>query len=193
MNEYPYCKKNLLEVPQKYQLTPYEGIDFLKSYKKPRLELLKKNDEKNYDIRNIIKNLKKNNQSKNTIDILINILQKLIRDQLNEEELNDFNFILKKFEIKKKIFSEHNLNINENNSNFHDIRNYIVFSVICNILYEKSSNLKFLNSGLKVNDLISSIKESINDKIDWILFRYAVQMEINSVTNLLKKKCGIDI
>ena len=40
ISEYIYSKKDLLESPQKYQKSPFEGIDFLKAYRKNRLHML---------------------------------------------------------------------------------------------------------------------------------------------------------
>ena len=45
--EYNYTKNDLIKDPQKYQMTPFEGANFLKKYEKSRRIIIKKIEEKN--------------------------------------------------------------------------------------------------------------------------------------------------
>ena len=40
--EYRYASEDLLEFPQKYQVTPFEGREFLSSYEQSRKDVLDK-------------------------------------------------------------------------------------------------------------------------------------------------------
>ena len=59
--EYSYANTDLLEFPQKYQMTPFEGREFLSSYEKNRQKILDKI---------------KNNQTVNSLSHTLKLLQK---------------------------------------------------------------------------------------------------------------------
>lgn len=42
MIEYLYSSGNLVDNPQKYQMTPFEGVNFLKKYRFSRQEIIQK-------------------------------------------------------------------------------------------------------------------------------------------------------
>ena len=62
--------------------------------------------------------------------------------------------------------------------------NYILLSNICVIKYEKTKNLKFLNTILKLNDLICSEIENIKDKIELNLVEHCLNKELNFVLKI---------
>jgi len=63
-SQYRYSKNNLLEFPQKYSLTEFEGKKFLIDYKDERIRILNNLKEKalNVNLEKSIKNLKINNK-----------------------------------------------------------------------------------------------------------------------------------
>jgi len=195
--EYSYANTDLLEFPQKYQMTPFEGREFLSSYEKNRQKILDKI---------------KNNQTVNSLSHTLELLQKqflidiksdqkifvtsnqlssiLLRLQHQKETQQETKFImalLKKFEIKKRIFSEYDHELKENSTDFKILTNYILLAAICAKKFQDNSNPKFLNVLLKLNDTICSQIDSINDVNNLSLIYYIINLELEYVRDLIRK------
>ena len=195
--EYSYTNADLLEFPQKYQMTPFEGREFLSSYEKNRQKILDKI---------------KNNQTVNSLSHTLELLQKqflidiksdqkifvtsnqlssiLLRLQHQKETQQETKFImalLKKFEIKKRIFSEYDHELNENSTDFKILTNYILLAAICAKKFQDNSNPKFLNTLLKLNDTICSQIDSINDVNNLSLIYYIINLELEYIRDLIRK------
>ena len=192
--EYQYDKNDLITNPQKYQKTMFLEKEFLNSYKKSREEIIKKliikdekiilNENENKDVRIILKK-----QIFNVEELLTTILNN--KNELNLENNELINKLLKKFEIKKRISSTMNNEFNEKDSEYNNLKNYILLSKLILIRYNKTENLKFLNTVLKINDtLCSQIKKLKNDS-DIILFKQIIKEELNIINNVCKKN-GIE-
>jgi hypothetical protein len=95
--------------------------------------------------------------------------------------------LLKKFEIKKKIFAEYDYKLKENSTDFKILRNYILFAAICIQKFQDNNNLKFLNVLLKLNDIICSQIDSITDVNDLSLVYYVINLELEYVRDLIRK------
>ena len=187
---YNYCDQNLLNNPIKYQMSPYSGLEFLNSYENVR--------------KNFLNEINPSSTSVNILDILPNeffdsvqtdsnshiIVEDFLRQQLNkiltsEFTLNeDINKLLKKFEIKKQIFSEYDFEFKKNFGDHKNLLNYLLLSIICLYIYEYSKNLKFFNTGLKLNDLLCSQKVSIFTSIEKLLLHYVISKELHLVKKL---------
>jgi len=195
--EYSYANADLLEFPQKYQMTPFEGREFLSSYEKNRQKILDKI---------------KNNQTVNSLSHTLKLLQKqflsdiksdqkifvtsnqlssiLLRLQHQKETQQETKFImalLKKFEIKKRIFSEYDHELKENSTDFKILTNYILLAAICAKKFQDDSNPKFLNVLLKLNDTICSQIDSINDVNNLSLIYYIINLELEYIRDLIRK------
>ena len=195
--EYSYTNADLLEFPQKYQMTPFEGREFLSSYEKNRQKILDKI---------------KNNQTVNSLSHTLILLQKqflidiksdqkifvtsnqlssiLLRLQHQKETQQETKFImalLKKFEIKKRIFSEYDHELKENSTDFKILTNYILLAAICAKKFQDNSNPKFLNALLKLNDTICSQIDSINDVNNLSLIYYIINLELEYIRDLIRK------
>ena len=195
--EYSYTNTDLLEFPQKYQMTPFEGREFLSSYEKTRQRILDKI---------------KNNQTVNSLSHTLILLQKqflidiksdqkifvtsnqlssiLLRLQHQKETQQETKFImalLKKFEIKKRIFSEYDHELKENSTDFKILTNYILLAAICAKKFQDNGNPKFLNTLLKLNDTICSQIDSINDVNNLSLIYYIINLELEYIRDLIRK------
>jgi len=111
-----------------------------------------------------------------------------LKDSGNLEK-NDkiINIFIKKFEVKKRIFSSYNKLFIETSSNYQEIINYILLSTICIIKYEKTKNLKFLNTVLKLNDLLCSEIENIEKNEELNLVLYCLKEELNFILKIEKR------
>ena len=120
--------------------------------------------------------------------ILYHLIKELEKHQL--AYLDQHNKIIKKFEIKKKIFESYNLEFKENTTKYLNLKNYILLSIICLFKYEKTKNLKFLNTSLKLNDLISSQRKKLIILEDILLYSFIIKKELE-VIEILMNKVGV--
>lgn len=196
---YEYSNSDLLANPQNYQRSQYKGRSFLDSYKKSRHEILTilKNDHNN-SVNELIFNLTPNIDSyiinefvKQEFETQILLQLLLIKIIKNKEEKNyDYiiNKFVTKFEIKKKIYSSYNEEFKQTSTNYSNLKNYILLSLICIKKFKITNNLKYLNVVLKLNDLISSQINSILDKSMRSLCYSVLKNELICISNLCKIK-----
>ena len=195
--EYSYTNTDLLEFPQKYQMTPFEGREFLSSYEKTRQKILDK--IKNNQTVNSLPHTLKLLQKQFLIDIksdqkifvtsnqLSSILLRLQHQKETQQETKFIMALLKKFEIKKRIFSEYDHELKENSTDFKILTNYILLAAICAKKFQDNSNPKFLNALLKLNDTICSQIDSINDVNNLSLIYYIINLELEYIHDLIRK------
>ena len=195
--EYSYANADRLEFPQKYQMTPFEGREFLSSYEKNRQKILDK--IKNNQTVNSLSHTLKLLQKQFLIDIksdqkifvtsnqLSSILLRLQHQKETQQETKFIMALLKKFEIKKRIFSEYDHELKENSTDFKILTNYILLAAICAKKFQDNSNPKFLNTLLKLNDTICSQIDSINDVNNLSLIYYIINLELEYVRDLIRK------
>ena len=110
--KYSYSNADLLEFPQKYQMTPFEGREFLSSYEQSRKDVLDKikNNQAVNSLSQTLELIKKSsstNEKENkkifvTNDLLLSILLKLESKEETQQETKMIMMLLKKFEIKKE-------------------------------------------------------------------------------------------
>jgi hypothetical protein len=195
---YSYSKNDLLQNPEKYENTPYSGITFLDSYVEFRKNILKlstidiKIDEflSSVILKNSIETFENIHKDFSTLDLFSKLLKQILTGNINSNVISTVSIFLKKFEITKKISSRYDKNFKGINNDFSNIQNYIVFAIICNILYEKTSDLKFLNVVLKLNDLICSQIKKLS-KSEQSLSKISIEYELNNIKKLSKEK-GVD-
>lgn len=104
-------------------------------------------------------------------------------DLKNNNKINDefLEILIKKFEIKKRIFESYHYEFKENTKKFEMMKNYILLSLICLLKYEKTRNLKFLNTSLKLNDIISSKINELKDNDDLLLYSFIIEKELEKI------------
>lgn len=197
---YRYCDSDLLENKQNYQISPFEGRNFLIGYTDYRNKIIKELSEKNFILseKELIVKLNLGDykdygatklEEYLTESLLLWILFCIDQnyDSLAEHFIALF---IKKFEIKKKIYSKYSKNFNESSDDFRYLRNYLLLSTICLLKYGKTLNLKFLNTALKINDLLCSRKHMIENNIDFELFVYVLEREVHYIKQLNQNKIG---
>lgn len=200
--KYSYSEIDCFEFPQKYQMSEYDGIDFLLIYKKSRNKVITQIKFKNeriineiYDIAQYYKNgYLKIDKGKifKTEKILWFLYNKLSETELNVEHIELINKFIKKFEISKKVFDFYEHDLTTKSKNFRYYRNYLILSFICIKLYQKKMNLKYLNTSLKINDALCSNYKKISDQFDLKILKEILQLELKAIDNLMNKK-GLNI
>ncbi len=186
-SEYKYSKYNLLEKPQRYQFTKFEGKEFLIAYTKSRKKYLLKLNVKNpsYDeLESILKN-KNGEHNSNTEKKLTKICLELINNQNFSNIDNDIDFYLKKFEISKKILSDYN--VEKEFEEYDKLENYVMLSLILIMKFKKMYDLRFINTILKLNDTICS-SWKINKETDYNrLFSFCLESEMEFIKEIMTK------
>ena len=187
-NDYSYTTNNLLNFPQKYQFSQYEGKDFFEIYKKDRiqtLDFLKKRLEKITDKN--IDNINFNNKSyiSNNNLILKDFLIYLNNAENQELEKQKKNIILliKRFEVSKKLFSTYEIvSMKKTSTKFEELINYSLFSLVVQKFYHtanEQNKLLYLNTILKINDIISSTSYNL------ILYK-EIYYSVSAISNELE-------
>ena len=196
---YEYTKRDLLNYPESYQMSPFIGKKFLHFYKQARksiMQSIKKRRFTPYSFDEILSTLKlqnsfilkKNMKRIKTEDFLIKILRKIVKSSISKNDNYLLDRMIKKFEVKKKISIYFDNHLKELSTNYSNIRNYILLSEICLQQYTKTSNLRYLNVSLKLNDTISSQIKRDFDKLNYSLFLLILKTEIQKILELCKLK-----
>ena len=192
---YQYTQNNLLVTPQNYQMSSYEGADFLVSYQFSRSKIITKLEKMpkfvpysenlffSQRVSQATAIIKKNKFSTN--ELYHSIITELISNPKNMQVIPIIDKFLKKFEVRKKIFLYYDNKFNNVGDSFKEIQNYILLSFMCFIRYQVTSDLKYLNTFLKLNDTICSVKNLIINRIDISLFHYLLTSEIKYISKLL--------
>jgi len=196
--KYQYNEIDCLEFPQKYQMSVFEGNNFLIKYKKSRNKIIKKIKNEEIDIVNYFEQnyeVNKNEYLKikkkecfETEKIFKFFLNRIFTNKLNLKHKKLINKFISKFEISKKIFMNYDYNIKTDSNNYKIMKNYLMLSLICMKIYEEENNLKYLNATLKINDITTSNFNKILDKIDLILLKQSLELELKQIEILMNKK-----
>lgn len=148
---YKYTSKNLLVNPEKYFYTNFEGQKFIDSYYESRTSFLKNIKIENQDLSSWIEQLdiQNNNEVISTGYVLLNYLK--------TNKKNDFiNILFKKFEVSKKIHYSYDSKSFRPIEKKDNILNYILFGIVLIKLYKETSFLGYINSLLKISDIVIS-------------------------------------
>tara|TARA_B110000483_G_scaffold229109_1_gene292790 strand:+ start:110 stop:1213 length:1104 start_codon:yes stop_codon:yes gene_type:complete len=167
-DKYIYTENNLLEKPEKYQYSILEGKSFFNKFFNDRNKCLKKLIE-------ISDKFKSYNLSFDDLEstdsyiigesiILKEYLFFLLKDEYigKQRHLKILNSLIKRFEVSKKLFKSYDIvEIRKDSKEHNDILTYSLFSLVLQLFFHKTikaeQKIIFLNTLLKVNDILSSI------------------------------------
>lgn len=180
--------KNYLEIINNESFS-LKDLDF---FKKDILLILKKNESfGNFHTtsQKLIDSLN-NNFQKKTKDIFDNFAFILITNDIKSKSEIKFllDIFVKKFEVYKKIFDQYSKGFVKSSENYKGLSHYLIFSFCLLYYYYCTKNLKYLNTALKINDNICSIKSKINSKDDMKIFSLVIIFELTLVKDLIEKK-----
>jgi hypothetical protein len=126
----------------------------------------------------------------NCLDIK-NSLEKTLLNQLRGEitleEERVLDKLARKFEISRKIFAIYDSDFKKIESSSDEMIIYALLAINLFLSFESGKNFKFLNTGLKINDMLVTQKSP--DSLDYIAFFIAsFSIERSSVIELCKNK-----
>jgi hypothetical protein len=232
---YPYCKKNILENPERYMYTEFKYEIFFRDfflnrkiiindcydYKNAPTDLndncinnavrelsifIKNNYQENFlvdrkilDFLNDYKYLPyKNNFTKSSINFNYQLNTKFLLENVissyfsnNNIEISNIilNKIIQRFEVTKKIHQEYDPDIKKGIGDNKNLELYWIFAIAICLSYIKKNNLKYLNTLLKLCDLIASQNSTfINSKISKIGVLTLFIFETQTINHLLLTK-----
>ena len=113
----------------------------------------------------------------------------------NESDIPLFYDVLSqfinKYEVFKKIFSAYSVHagkFRKSGNEFMRPGYYILLSFCALYYYDKTHNLKFLNSALKINDALCSVAGSIEDTKEYAILYISLMKERDAIQRLMVKK-----
>lgn len=176
--KYKYLNNNSPNEKIDYSYSTYHGEDFINAWKKSRLEFIEQRE-----IKNLLFEFEDENPTKS-------LFNNWIHDLLdgNFEDTEKLNLLLKRFEVTKKIYDSYDSDFRptEKTTEYKNIQLYILFSYILALAYTYYKKLYYLNSLLKVNDIIISNEDSIASG-DWVKFNHCIEKEIKFIYDLRKE------
>lgn len=167
---YEYTRNSLLTSPHKYQYSKFQGYDFFLNHESDREKSIVFFKERLSYLANRDAEFVKpycNNHISNGHLFLKNLLVCLLQGDYELSKYKDIILILiKRFEVGKKLYLTYDLEeIRKSSLEFKDYLNYPLFSLVLQKYYENEESaerkLIYLNAILKVNDIISSIKQDV--------------------------------
>ena len=175
--EYGFIKTDLFSNPIRYERSVFFGKEFLNSYFNSRKDILSKNTSNTYDIKKLIEYTK-------IIDLEKQKTREFNTNELLKEIYFDEKFqfeeiilkLIKKFEVSRKIYTKYDL-----------INNYIILSAVCLKYFHETTRLVFLNTSLKLNDMLCSIFVELNTTDKTILYGL-LSDEIKIIEQLVSAK-----
>lgn len=195
MENYEYTEVNRLEKPHNYMYTAYFGVEFVQSYFDERSKFIKKfkvrkNEQKIETIDayfctasalKLEKNQKllpinfqenvENIVSFNLKDKIVTekLLTSLLISQLNnasEKLIKEWlDLLVQRFEVTKKIYENYLVGFRKGIGSSDMLRLYWLFALLLTLYYSETKNIKYLNTLLKVNDLLCSLGDDLIRKI----------------------------
>ena len=99
---------------------------------------------------------------------------------------SNINKFISKFEITKNVFDYYNFDSNLHKGSFDNVANYIALSFFCLEAFKFSGNYKYLNTSLKINDILVSALESLPNSDFLGDIKKVLDVEINIVNQLEK-------
>ncbi len=192
LTTYTYTKENQLLHPQHYMYTTFRGWKFFDDYRKNREQFIS-DAEIELDDASLIDFLKDDfikfseENYINTNEFLCKILASSIDIvNLSKEDLSKLNFLIKRYEIDKKVYSIFIEPRRPENQDYRNIKNYILLALICKQIFNNHRSFKFLNTLLKINDLLISIIDEI-DKKYLVYISYLLNEELQIINKLLEE------
>ncbi|MBE6035706.1 MAG: hypothetical protein E7222_13565 [Clostridiales bacterium] len=193
--EYKYITENNLENRQNYMYSSFNGNKFLNTYISTREKVLLSigkthNNEliMNEEITAEFNQLRSKVTDHN-IDLRFQMINQLKEMETGYLNLSEIDLFVKTFEVRKRLYHLYSVNFKPiNEEDYKDNELYLIFSIVMCLAYEKTSNLKYLNSLLKVNDILISLYFNDSKRLNNDYLSIVLNKEIGYVNKLCAQK-----
>ena len=216
MENYEFTEVNRLEKPHNYMYTPYFGVEFVQSYfddRSKNIEKFKARKDKQdigtidayfctastlklekgqkllpTNFKDIVENITSFNL-KNKI-VTEKLLTSLLVSQLNNENeklIKEWlDRLVQRFEVTKKIYEAYLVGFRKGRGSKDMVRLYWIFALLLTLYFSETKNIKYLNTLLKVNDLLCSLSDDLIRKIPIQGLELVLSVETEAVQLLAK-------
>jgi hypothetical protein len=190
---YPYITNNNRENRQFYMYSQFHGIDFIRHYDQTRKQALMRLEKKSFEVYKdseidwnlCLLNLKKiSNSSESPI---VKELFVLIEANNTSDLARCLEKLVHSFEIRKRVYSEYDVNYKPATDQYSNAEPYVALAAALAYWLNKSSNLKYLNALLKLNDTILSFESELTI-IEASVFFLVLRQEQCAVCDLASYK-----
>lgn len=137
------------------------------------------------------KDLVKNttDESVTTLKLLHELISAQLADTTNPHTRVWLDRLVKRFEVTKKIYDSYQAGFRKGNGENTSVRLYWLFALALCLFYVHTHELKYLNSLLKVNDLLCSLPEGmLRGNIPTCGMSIVIASEVVSIQLLAEKK-----
>lgn len=125
------------------------------------------------------------NVEKTLIQILLSLTKEVPHDLISVMDL-----FIKKYEVFRRIYPTYiDLNPPDKIKRLGDYTratNYLLLSLCCLTIYKLTNNLKYINTALKINDLLCCISEVFSKQKDYLIFIANLKIELSLTGDLIK-------
>ncbi len=221
MENYEYTEVNRLEKPHNYMYTPYFGVEFVQSYFDDRSKNIEKfkarKGEQNIEtidayfctastlkLEKDQKLLPVNFQENVENIVSFNLKNKIVTEKLltsllvsqlnneNEKLIKEWlDRLVQRFEVTKKIYETYLVGFRKGRGSTDMVRLYWIFALLLTLYYSETKNIKYLNTLLKVNDLLCSLGDDLIRKIPIQGLELVLSVETEGVQLLAKNIEGL--
>ncbi|KKR79527.1 MAG: hypothetical protein UU24_C0006G0021 [Candidatus Nomurabacteria bacterium GW2011_GWA2_40_9] len=127
----------------------------------------------------------------NTLEIFENLLIAILLGNKKSHKNICFylNIFLKRYELSKHLFTHYNgSTFKKSGGDYTLLSSYVYFSLLLSLAYFRLKNIKYLNTTLKINDMLCSNLNNLQNHFDRSAFFISLILEIHLVKLLMVKK-----
>lgn len=119
--------------------------------------------------------------------IIISRIDNTLVKVTEEEEI--ISQLSRKYEVFQRLFSSYNASYKKTSDDVSNLSNYCLLGIIMADIYEKKENLRYLNTLLKINDLLTCVGSSTVD-LNVKLLSLVILKKEASLIKLLRRNVG---
>ena len=185
---YKYITNNNLKLEnrQNYMYSEYGGRDFLAAYHCTRKNYIDKYDFDVSSINMLQNDIPKDNITANELNSLV---QKFTVGEWDNTDRERLDYYIKAFEVRKRLYTEYEAGKVRPTevAEYDKIVSYELLAMCVAHAYRYTQNLKYLNTLLKLNDILLSIAEGDaeyngqveKEKLSWLLSQELIFVKQN--------------
>jgi len=186
---YRYTHRNLFDQPETYFYSEYSGKDFFHQWLHDRDKF--EVPPKNYSPELLFSPQQESPQDLMEIHTHIffdTVYWQLSSGELDSENQKKIDLVLKRFEITKYVFNNYSPDMRLlSGSSYLDRDLYLKFGIIIEVLFTKTGYIPYLNSLLKIIDILSSDYENFTDP-QKLAGSFLAKREREIILGLLKER-----
>lgn len=154
--DYKYATGDLLEKPNTYFYSVYQGEAFVSAWARSRAELMMECSIPDVKGFQPVKDEQASEDSPTGI-YLTKLLDMFATRTLAKGERKNLDAILRNFEAKKRIYRDYNAGFtSKDRTDYHELGLYVLFSELMVAAYRQWQELPYLNALIKCLDILSA-------------------------------------